>query len=94
MNKEEVLKEAIIKIEQKDNDNAINLLEEIIKFDENFEDAYFYLGDVYNNIQQYGKAINCYNKVLDLNPERVEAKTKVNMLKSIFDFYNKDIYNP
>ncbi|MBQ2179730.1 MAG: tetratricopeptide repeat protein [Prevotella sp.] len=42
---------------------------------------------------QFGEAINCYLKAIELDPESpaVEAKQ---MLDDIMNFYHKDYYNP
>ena len=41
----------------------------------------------------FGDAINCYIKAIELDPDSpaVEAKS---MLEDILNFYNKDAYNP
>ena len=41
----------------------------------------------------FGAAINCYIKAIELDPDSpaVEAKS---MLEDILNFYNKDAYNP
>lgn len=54
---------------------------------------YYSLGNEYSRKGDWKHAIDCYMEAIALDPESpaVEAKE---MLDSILQFYNKDMYNP
>lgn len=58
------------------------------------QDAYLHYlkGNIYMKNSDWAKAMNCY-----LKAERLDASSpageKIAMLRSILDFYNKDMYN-
>ena len=73
---------------------AGQLLEDLIKKDESNEDLYFWLGKVYYKKQEWGSAINAFQKVLDLNPERKDAQSQIDMAYNILGYFNPDMFNP
>lgn len=54
---------------------------------------YYNEGNEHRRKGDFGAAINCYIKAIELDPESpaVEAKS---MLEDILNFYHKDAYNP
>ena len=52
------------------------------------------LGVVYNAMADMTNALNCLNEVLRVNPENTRAKTYVDMINSILNYYCKDLLNP
>lgn len=54
---------------------------------------YYNEGNEYRRKGDFGSAINCYIKAIELDPDSpaVTAKT---MLEDILNFYHKDTYNP
>lgn len=57
--------------------------------------AYFLLkGKIERKFQNWGQAINAFNKVLELDSDNEEAKHNLQMIQSILDFWNPDLYNP
>ena len=52
------------------------------------------LGVVYNAMADMTNALNCLNEVLRINPENTRAKTYVDMINSILNYYCKDLLNP
>ncbi len=54
----------------------------------------FYLqGNKYRQEGDFKSAMNCYLEAIDIDPNSPATEAK-NMLESIFNFYNKDAYNP
>jgi hypothetical protein len=43
--------------------------------------------------QLWGKAINDFQKVLEIDEENKEAKTQVEMVKNILGFWNPEMFN-
>ena len=52
------------------------------------------LGVVYNAMADMTNALNCLNEVLRINPENTRAKTYVDMINSILNYYCKDLLTP
>ncbi len=48
--------------------------------------------ELYTSLQDHGKAMNDYMVILDSEPNDKEAKTKLNLLKSIIKYANIDVY--
>mgnify|MGYP003523887911 CR=1 FL=1 len=55
--------------------------------------AYYLLGNAYRQKSDWRKAINNYNRAVQLNPDG-PAKTALQTAKEILDFFNHDLYNP
>lgn len=57
--------------------------------------VYFLIkGIMEQKFQQWGNAINSFQKVLKLEPENVEAKNHIEMIQSILNFWNPETFNP
>ncbi|GET22490.1 tetratricopeptide repeat protein [Prolixibacter denitrificans] len=52
------------------------------------------LGMSYYKMQEWGKALNCFNAVVSVEPENKNAKGYIDMIQNILKFYHKDRYNP
>lgn len=58
------------------NDEALELLQKALKADENFIEAYAVSGDCYSDIGKLEKAIENYQKVVDLDPDFLTTSFK------------------
>jgi nicotinate-nucleotide adenylyltransferase len=60
------------------------------------ESATLYIerGKCYFQFNEWGKAINDFNKAMTIEPENKEAKQLHDMVYEILSFRYKDIYNP
>ena len=54
---------------------------------------YYKQGNEYRKRGNFGEAINCYIKAIELDPDSPAVEAKA-MLEDILNFYNKDAYNP
>ena len=73
---------------------AGQLLENLIKENDPNEELYFWLGKVCYKKQEWGNAINAFQKVLDLNPEHKDAQSQIDMAYNILGYFNPDMFNP
>ena len=55
--------------------------------------AYYLLGNAYRQKSDWRKAINNYNRAVQLNPDG-PAKTALQTANEILDYFNHDLYNP
>lgn len=51
-------------------------------------------GELEQKFQQWGKAYNSFNRVLELDPLNTQAKTRLEMIESIFNYFRPDQFNP
>lgn len=56
-------------------------------------EEYFREGNEYRKKGDFKNAMNCYLEAIELDPESPALEAK-KMLEDIFNFYNKDAYNP
>lgn len=86
MNK--MIDKAVTLFEEYKLDEAKKILEQILEQDKNNIKAQLFLGKVNTRTQNYGDAINCFNKVLEKDSENAEAKTGLTLIKGILQLTN------
>ena len=56
---------------------------------------YFYVkGMLAQKFQNWGEAINAYSKVIEIDPENIEAKNNLHIIQNILNFWNPEMFNP
>ena len=75
-----------------DSERALALLEHP-SLQENV-DAIFLIGEIHYNRQEWGVALNCFRRCLQLNPDLKAAQTYVEMITNILSFFHTDQFNP
>ena len=74
---------------------AIDILSRMLDEGEgNREEVLLELGVLYNSMADTTKALNCLNEVLRMNPGNTKARTYVQMINGILNYYCKDLLNP
>lgn len=72
---------------------AQDLFYKIKPTDESVE--YFLLkGKIDEKTQNWGNAINAYNKVLEIDNDNLDAKNHLLYINNILNFFNTDLLNP
>jgi len=51
-------------------------------------------GKLEQKFQNWGNAINAFSKVVEFEPENVEAQNQLQMIKNILNFWNPEMFNP
>jgi hypothetical protein len=51
-------------------------------------------GILEQKFQNWGKAINAFSKVIELEPGNVEAQNHLQMIRNILNFWNPEMFNP
>ena len=68
----------------KTNPNVIHqtetLIQEALKLKPGYSEAYVLLGKIYRQINQTGKALTYFNKVLDFEPDNIEALREIRLI--------------
>ncbi len=57
-------------------------------------DAIFLSGEIHYNNQNWGAALNCFRKCLQLKPAFTAAQTYVDLILNILGFFHTDQFNP
>ena len=51
-------------------------------------------GKLEQKFQNWGKAINAFSKVTELDPENIEAQNRLHVVQNILNFWNPEMFNP
>lgn len=51
-------------------------------------------GKLEQKFQRWGKAVNAYAKVIELDPKNSEAKNNLELIQNILNFWNPEMFNP
>jgi tetratricopeptide (TPR) repeat protein len=51
-------------------------------------------GKLEQKFQNWGKAINAYSKVIELDPHNIEARNHLQLIQNILNFWNPEMFNP
>lgn len=68
----------------------------LFKTVETEETAIFYYtkGVLAQKFQKWGEAINAFSKVLDLEPDNLDAKNNLHLVRNILNFWSPEMFNP
>ena len=51
-------------------------------------------GQLYYKMQKWGDAMNDFAAILEVDPENVEAQSKLEMARNILGYFTHDMFNP
>lgn len=57
-------------------------------------DYFLMKGAIEQKFQNHGAAMNAFNKVLEIDPENVEAQNNLHLIQNILNFWNPEMFNP
>lgn len=83
------LSEATILSEKGENEKAIALLEENIRNNPSYAEAYYHLGIIYANLGQYDKAIDNFNNAVRIKPDFTSAYINLGAAYAYLKDYNQ-----
>jgi tetratricopeptide (TPR) repeat protein len=77
------------------NEQAIQAKEAFLMLDPENSSEYFLIrGKIEQKFQNWGEAINAFNKVLEIDPQNSEAQNNLHLIRNILNFWNPDMFNP
>lgn len=80
--------------EQNELNKAIEILNEIISVNSSEIQSLLLRARIYYKMQKWGDAMNDYCSVLEIDPDNQEAKSGIEMAKSILGYFTPDMFNP
>lgn len=51
-------------------------------------------GHIFYKMQKWGDAMNDFTSVLEIEPDNVEAKSKLELARNILGYFTPDMFNP
>ncbi|MDR2130703.1 MAG: hypothetical protein LBP56_05995 [Odoribacteraceae bacterium] len=57
-------------------------------------EIWFELGVIYNGVADFPRALNCFNAVLRVNRDHLQARAYVEMINGILNYYSRELLNP
>ncbi|HCY42163.1 MAG TPA: hypothetical protein DHV48_12545 [Prolixibacteraceae bacterium] len=89
----DLLYEATLLLEKNDLAGSLEKVNQLILTDANRE-SFLLRGRIHYRMQKWGDAMNDYYSVLELDPHNQEAKSGLEMAKSILGYFTPDMFNP
>jgi nicotinate-nucleotide adenylyltransferase len=86
--------EAKALFDQHDLSGSLDIVSRIIEADSANRDAFLLRGRIHYKMQQWGEAMNDYGSVLEIDPHNREAKSGIEMARSILGYFTPDMFNP
>lgn len=89
-------KEKLIRIQELIIEEKAIEARKLFKTVEPDETAIFYYtkGVLAQKFQKWGEAINAFSKVLEFEPDNLEAKNNLHLVRNILNFWNPEMFNP
>lgn len=82
-------------LEMNDLPASLEIVNTIIRKKElHLQDAFLLRARIHFKMQNWGDAMNDYFCVLEIDPENKEAKSGIEMAKSILGYFTPDMFNP
>lgn len=90
--KDKSLNVVLLLLEKEKAIEAKKVFEEITP--EESVDYMFVKGKLEQKFQNWGKAINAYSKVIEIDPNNKEALNNLHIIKNILNFWSPEMFNP
>ncbi|HAH25677.1 MAG TPA: hypothetical protein DCL77_18285 [Prolixibacteraceae bacterium] len=94
MKMSDTLNEAKALFDQHELAGSLEIVNRIIENDNENVDAFLLRARIHYKSQQWGKAMNDYCAVLEIEPGNAEAISGIEMAKSILGYFTPDMFNP
>jgi hypothetical protein len=73
---------------------SLVIVTRIIENEGKNRDAFILRARIYYKSQLWGKAMNDFGSVLEIDPDNQEAKSGIEMARSILGYFTPDMFNP
>lgn len=85
---ENELKTAIHLFQEYNLDESQQAFEKLLKLDENNLEVLLYLGRIHSRTQNYGEALNFFNRAIEIDKNNSTANTGIQLIKNILQLTN------
>jgi uncharacterized protein HemY len=75
-------------------EEALQQIDHLLQQQPNYTELHYLQGQIYYKQQQWGQAINAFNRVLELEPNHPDAQSQIDMANSILGYFTPDMFNP
>jgi tetratricopeptide (TPR) repeat protein len=76
-------------------EKAVEAREKFYEVAETDSVEYFLLkGKLEQKFQNWGEALNSFSKVIEIEPQHVEAQNRLEIIRGILNFWNPEMFNP
>lgn len=89
-----LLNEAQAFFDQHDMVGSLELVNKLIGEEIENRDAFLLRARIHYKMQRWGDAMNDYCSVLEIDPQNQEAKSGIEMARSILGYFTPDMFNP
>ena len=73
---------------------SLETVNRVILNDHGNWEAFLLRARIHYKMQQWGGAMNDYGSVLEIDPDNQEAKSGIEMARSILGYFTPDMFNP
>ncbi|HEY3372926.1 MAG TPA: tetratricopeptide repeat protein [Prolixibacteraceae bacterium] len=73
---------------------SLDIVSHLIVTEPENREAFLLRARIYYKMQRWGDAMNDYGSVLELDPGNQEAKSGIEMARSILGYFTPDMFNP
>ena len=81
-------------VESNQLEEALQQIEDLLHHQPNCVELYYLQGQIFYKQQQWGRAINAFNQVLELEPNHPDAQSQIDMANNILGYFTPDMFNP
>lgn len=81
-------------VESNQLEEALQQIEHLLHQQPNCAELHDLQGQIFYRQQQWGRAINAFNRVLELEPNHPNAQSQIDMANSILGYFTPDMFNP
>lgn len=90
----DLLDEAMLLFDKNELAGSLEIVSRIIMNQESNADALLLRARIYYKMQKWGDSMNDYYSVLEIDPQNQEAKSGIEMAKSILGYFTPEMFNP
>lgn len=80
--------------DQNELDGSLEAVNGVLLYDHGNLEAFLLRARIHYKMQQWGGAMNDYGSVLEIDPDNQEAKSGIEMARSILGYFTPDMFNP
>ena len=90
----DTLMEAKALFDQNELVGSLEIVNRVILSFHGSRDAFLLRARIHYKMQHWGDAMNDYGSVLEIDPDNREAKSGIEMARSILGYFTPDMFNP